>query len=492
MDIQLEINQLLHYGLENHLIEEDDFYYCANRLLALLKLNDFKEIPIKTDYKFQEVLNRLIFYAYQQGIIEGNSIIYRDLFDSQLMDCLMPRPNEVNSRFWLNYKLSPQIATDYYYHLSKSANYIRIDRSAKNLEWQTNTQYGKLDITINLSKPEKDPQSIALATNIPKLNYPKCLLCRENEGYRGHINHPGRSNHRIIKLHLTNEIWFLQYSPYVYYNEHCIVFNSIHVPMKISRQTFEKLLDFVKQFPHYFIGSNADLPIVGGSILTHDHFQGGRHLFPMMHQGYKEKFTIKGYEDVEMGILDWPLSVVRLRSMNISSLIELSDHILTKWKSYLDIEANIIPYSNNESHNTITPIARFVDNQYEMNLVLRNNITTVMHPLGLFHPHEEHHHIKKENIGLIEVMGLAVLPPRLKREMELMKTYLLTEQKVSTDDFMKHLSWLNLIKDKYKLITEENVDTIIQDEIGEKFVQILTQCGVFKMQNHFIKFIECL
>lgn len=493
MSIQYEINQLLHYGLKHKIIQKEDFYYTANRIINLLNIKEYQEMEVNEEIDFYQVVDTIINYAYEKGIIESNTIVYRDLFDSELMDCLMPRPSEVNNQFWNLYQINPSSATNYYYELSQRSNYIRVDRTSKNIRWKTKTNVGELDITINLSKPEKDPKAIAAALKLPKTSYPKCLLCRENEGYSGHLNHPGRHNHRLIGLNLNNEKWFLQYSPYVYYDEHSIILRDKHIPMKISKETFKRLLDFVGQFKHYFIGSNADLPIVGGSILSHDHFQGGQYEFAMMKQGNKETFKISGYESVEAGIVDWPMSVIRLRSDNQLDLVDLGDHILQTWRQYSDDENDLKSHTQEELHNTITPIARYIDHQYELNLVLRNNRTTKEHPLGLFHPHQEHHHLKKENIGLIEVMGLAVLPARLKEEMDLLKVHLINRTQIdSNGDLAKHQDWLTSIMSKYSEIKEDNVEAIIQTEIGLKFQAILSHCGVFKDSSSFMKFIKVL
>jgi UDPglucose--hexose-1-phosphate uridylyltransferase len=492
MNIQCEINKLLQYGLEHHLIDCEDFYYTANKVIQLLKINEFKKMEIN-DYDFYQVMENIIHYACEQRIIESNSVVYRDLFDSQLMDCLMPRPSEIKHKFWSLYDESYEQATNYYYELSHHSNYIRVDRTSKNIRWKSQTNYGEMDLTINLSKPEKDPKAIAAALNMPKSSYPQCLLCRENEGFSGHVNHPGRHSHRLIGLKLNQEEWFLQYSPYVYYNEHCIILKGEHEPMRISPTTFKRLLDFVTIFPHYFVGSNADLPIVGGSILSHDHFQGGNYEFAMMKQGLIKSFIIPGFEEVEAGIVNWPMSVIRLRSQYKAKLIQCGEQILTSWRDYSDLDADIMAYTDEIPHNTITPIARFVDGQYELNLVLRNNRTTDEHPLGIFHPHTEHHHLKKENIGLIEVMGLAVLPARLKGEMEALKPYLLNRDSIdSTIDLYKHQAWLEWIQVKYDTITESNVDEIIQTEIGLKFEAILSHCGVFKDVTSFMNFIKTI
>ncbi len=415
-DIYKQINKLCDYAIANGLAGEDDRVYCVNRLLYLLKLDAFENVKDSTELTLEEVLKNLLDFAVEQGIIE-NTVGARDLFDAKLMNVFMPHPSAVRAEFWRRYKESAVRATDYYYHLSKASDYIRTYRVSRDLKWQSPSAYGMLDITINLSKPEKDPKDIAAAKLKPQSGYPKCLLCAENEGYAGNVNHPSRDNHRIIPVKINGRDWFFQYSPYVYYNEHCIVFNKEHTPMKIERDTFAKLLSFVEQFPHYFVGSNADLPIVGGSILSHDHFQGGHFKFAMEKAPIEKEICFKGFEDVDAGIVKWPMSVIRLSSEKTARLIDLADKILKSWREYSDPEAYIYAYTDGTPHNTITPIARFRDGKFELDLVLRNNITTEEHPLGLFHPHEELFHIKKENIGLIEVMGLAVLTARLKGEM---------------------------------------------------------------------------
>ncbi len=486
INIQLEINKLLKYGLDNRLIQAEDFYHSANKIISLLNLSEFTEMSINEEINFYEVLADIMQYSFASGIIKASS----DTFDSALMDCLTPRPSEINKKFWFLYNENPKKATDYFYDLSKKTNYIRCDRISKNISWKTATDFGKLDITINLSKPEKDPKEIEEAKNQANSTYPRCLLCRENEGFSGY---PGRANHRLIGLNLLNEKWYLQYSPYVYYNEHCVVLSHEHVPMKISDDTFRYLLEFVSLFPHYFIGSNADLPIVGGSILAHEHFQGGRYEFAMMRQPLREIFTVKGYEDVECGILNWPMSVIRLKAKDKEKLISLGSHILRTWRRYADESSELIPFTGNIPHNTITPIARMSNNLYELYLVLRNNRTTEIHPLGIFHPHKEHHHLKKENIGLIEVMGLAVLPPRLIKEIPVIRKALLenTDLNVASDMGI-HQKWLEEIKNKYHEFRDDTIDEIIKTEIGLKFKEILIQCGVFKNLDSFRRFINIL
>ena len=410
---------------------------------------------------------------------------------------MVKRPSEVIKEFWSNYNVSPVKATDYYYKFSRDTDYIRRYRVKKDLKWKTSTEYGDIDITINLSKPEKDPKAIAQAKLQKQSSYPKCLLCKENEGYAGRINHPARSTHRIIPITLDNSQWYMQYSPYVYYNEHCIVFNGEHTPMVIDSSTFRKLFDFIKMFPHYIIGSNADLPIVGGSILTHEHFQGGRYNFGLNKADVEEKFSISGYENVECGIVKWPMSVIRLTGEDTDSLIKLSEHILEKWRNYTDEDSFIFAETDGERHSTITPIVFTKNGKYVIDLVLRNNITTEEHPLGVFHPHKNLHHIKKENIGLIEVMGLAVLPSRLKNEMAMLKDAILTGKDISgIEEISKHTEWVNEFTEKYSSINEENIDEILHKEIGEVFLNVLKDAGVFKRNESgkkaFKKFIETL
>ena len=418
------IKRLVQYGIDAGLTPECERIYTTNLLLELFHEDDYEEVEVNGGKELEEILGELLDEACSRGIIE-NSVVYRDLFDTKMMNCLMPRPAQVQETFWKKYEESPEAATDYYYKLSQDSDYIRRYRVKKDWKWTVDSPYGEIDITINLSKPEKDPKAIAAAKNAKASSYPKCLLCVENEGYAGRVNHPARENHRIMPITVNDSAWGFQYSPYVYYNEHCIVFNGKHTPMKIEKETFMKLFDFVKLFPHYFLGSNADLPIVGGSILSHDHFQGGHYTFAMAKAPIEKHFEVKSFEDVESGIVKWPLSVIRLRSKDEKRLIELGTHILNAWRGYTDEEAFVFAETDGEPHNTITPIARKVGEIYELDLTLRNNITTEEHPLGLYHPHAEYHNIKKENIGLIEVMGLAVLPSRLKQELEtLAKTFL--------------------------------------------------------------------
>lgn len=506
--VQEAIARLVQYGLATGLIENEDRRYIANHLLELLGIDSLEESAEAAILAFdpsdktvvgelEEILGQLCDYAYEAGLLEENSVGYRDLFDTKLMGALVDRPSNIIRRFHQLYEEAPRKATDYYYEFCQNTDYIRRYRIAKDQKWVAKTEYGDLDITINLSKPEKDPKAIAAAKLAKQTSYPKCLLCCENEGYAGRLNHPARQNHRIIPVTINNSSWFFQYSPYVYYNEHCIVFNSQHVPMKIERATFAKLFDFVKQFPHYFVGSNADLPIVGGSILSHDHFQGGHYEFAMAKAPVETELVIPGFEDVKTGIVKWPMSVIRISGPDTERLIELADKILLAWRGYTDEAAFIFAETEGEPHNTITPIARKRGDNFEMDLVLRNNITTEEHPLGVYHPHAELHHIKKENIGLIEVMGLAVLPARLKNEIEGLKKAILAGRDIRGDeDLAKHADWVEEIKAKYSSITEQNVEKILQDEIGLVFAKVLEHAGVYKRtpegKEAFLRFVESL
>ena len=489
INIYVEIEKLLAFALSAGLIEEEDKVYSRNSLLSVFNLDDCEEVsvenlPIEKPY---EILDRMCSWAAEKGIIE-DTFDERDLFDTKIMGEITPRPSEVIKKFKKDYEISPEKATDNYYAFSQNTNYIRTDRIAKNLHWLADTEYGDIEITVNLSKPEKDPRDIAKAKLAPQSSYPKCLLCKENEGYAGRMNHPARQNHRIIPVTLTNEPWFLQYSPYVYYNEHCILFSGEHRPMKISRGSFERVLEFVDIFPHYFVGSNADLPIVGGFILSHDHFQGGHHDFPMAKACAEETFTIKGFEDVAVEKVKWPMSVIRLRGKSKEKLVELSDKILTAWRGYSDEKCDIFAFTGDTPHNTITPIARKKGTEYEIDLVLRNNRTSEEYPLGIFHPHQELHHIKKENIGLIEVMGLAVLPGRLKEEMgilaELMVKPNASELIRGNEKVEKHADWCDEILKKYNDITAENIENIIKIEIGVAFSKVLENAGVYKQDEN--------
>ena len=475
------IKKLVTYGMETGLISEEEKIYSTNLILDVLKLDDYEEPEENYEkVELEPVLKELLDYAVEKGLIE-DSVVYRDLFDTRLMNCLMPRPSQVIKAFKEKYAASPKEATDYYYKLSRDSDYIRRYRVRKDMKWVTKTEYGDIDITINLSKPEKDPKAIAAAKLAKQSGYPKCQLCRENEGYAGRTNHPARENHRIIPITINGGQWGFQYSPYVYYNEHCIVFNGQHVPMKVERATFVKLFDFIKLFPHYFIGSNADLPIVGGSILSHDHFQGGNYEFAMAKAPVEREFTVKGYEDVKAGIVKWPLSVIRLSCTDEKRIIDLADHILKAWRGYTDEEAYVFAETDGEPHNTITPIARKRGDMYELDLALRNNITTPECPLGLYHPHNELHHIKKENIGLIEVMGLAVLPSRLKEEMEILSDYIVDGKDIrSNEKIEKHADWVDEFRPKYPVINAGNVDAVLKEEIGIVFKKVLEDAGVFK------------
>ena len=491
------IKKLVQYGINTGITPESERIYTTNLLLDLFHEDNYEDVDCDLNtLVLEDILAELLDIAAERGIIE-NSISYRDLFDTKLMNTLMPRPAQFQQTFWEKYKVSPETATDYYYKLSQDSDYIRRYRIAKDRKWTVDTKYGTLDITINLSKPEKDPKAIAAAGKAKSSSYPKCQLCMENEGYAGRLDHPARENHRIIPITIQDNPWGFQYSPYVYYNEHCIVFNGQHVPMKIDRNAFEKLFDFIKLFPHYFLGSNADLPIVGGSILTHDHFQGGHYEFAMERAEIEKEFTIPGYEDVKAGIVHWPLSVIRIQSKDEKRLIDLADHILKKWRGYTDEEAYIFAETEGEPHNTITPIARKKGDMYELDLTLRNNITTEECPLGLYHPHNEYHHIKKENIGLIEVMGLAVLPSRLKAEMEHLSQCLIKGEDIfSKEDLKKHAAWVEEIKGKYTDINEGNVMDILKEEIGQVFVKVLEDAGVYKYNEEgrkaFDRFIAVL
>lgn len=489
------ISELVSYGMANGLVAEEDRVYVINRLLELFGKKDFTWSQ-ETVRPISQILEDMMCRALELGIMEDDAITTKDLFDTKIMGLITPMPSQIRARFKELYAENPKRATDFYYKLSQDTNYIRRDRIKKDEKWTTDTEYGQIDITINLSKPEKDPRNIAKAALQKKNEYPKCLLCEENEGYAGHISHPARQNHRIIPVSLAGCDYYFQYSPYVYYNEHCIVFNKEHIPMKIDRKVFAKLLDFVKQFPHYIVGSNADLPIVGGSILSHDHFQGGSYQFAMAKAPYEYMFKIKGYEDVTTGIVKWPMSVIRLQSESIDRIVELSDYILNVWRKYTDEDAFIYSETNGEPHNTITPIARRNGNLYEMDLVLRNNIITDEKPWGVYHPDEKLHHIKKENIGLIEVMGLAVLPARLKKEMLLLEEAILTGKDIRViDEIKKHADWVEEWRGNYE-ITADNINQIIKDEIANVFVEVLECAGVYKRtekgQNAFKRFVSSL
>ncbi|QGH36482.1 UDP-glucose--hexose-1-phosphate uridylyltransferase [Gracilibacillus salitolerans] len=471
------VNTLVDKAIEKGLIQTSDRIYARNQVLGLLNEASYQEDAELLNLAIPDTLEELAEQAVKKGLIEG-LLDESEQLTAKIMDVFMSKPSEVNQTFYLKYQESPEQATDYFYQLSKDSNYIQTKRIANNIQFKTASDYGDLDITINLSKPEKDPEQIKREKEMKQdIAYPKCLLCAENEGYVGRIGHPARSNHRIIKVPLEGEDWFLQYSPYVYYNEHSILFAREHRPMKINRNSFARLTAFVEKFPHYFIGSNADLPIVGGSILSHDHYQGGRYTFAMTNAEEEFSFQLNTFSDVEAVVVKWPLSVIRIRHADRSKLVDVSDYILQKWREYSDTDADILAYTDETPHNTITPIARRRGELFEIDLVLRNNRTTDEHPMGLFHPHEDVHHIKKENIGLIEVMGLAVLPPRLKDELETIKKYLLDE-KVTVAEY--HQGWVQSIQDKHSNITQDNVNKIVEDALGQKFARVLEDAGVYK------------
>ncbi len=499
------ISKLAAYAIQTDLIWPYEKDWAINNILDALKLDSYTDPGeefwwekniYSQKIELAPILEALLDDAYARGVLTENSVVYRDLFDTELMGRLTPRPSEVRSLFQQNYQLDPRRATDWYYKFSQDTNYIRRDRIAKDIQWKAPTEYGELDITINLSKPEKDPKAIAAAKNLPASAYPRCQLCAENEGYAGRVNHPARQNHRIVPITINGSPWFLQYSPYVYYNEHCICLNSEHVPMKIDRACFAKLLDFVRQFPHYFVGSNADLPIVGGSILAHDHFQGGRYEFAMAKAPVETAFTFPGFGDVAAGIVKWPMSVVRLACENPDRLVELADKILAAWRGYTDKKAFIFAETDGEPHNTITPIARKRDGKFELDLVLRNNITTEEHPLGVYHPHAELHHIKKENIGLIEVMGLAVLPARLKEELAAVADALVKGADLRASELTeKHADWAEGFA-KSCAITADNALDIVKRETGLVFAEVLEHAGVYARnpegKDAFLRFLNTI
>ena len=495
--ISENIKQLVQYGLDTGLVSKEDTIYVTNRILEVLKETTYEEPESVPPADLETILGRLTDYAVSKGLLEHDSVVYRDLFDTQLMGCLTPPPSQVTAQFRALYQESPEKATDYFYKFSQDTNYIRRYRISKDIRWKYSSPYGELDITITLSKPEKDPKAIAAARLVKSGSYPKCLLCKENVGYAGHAGHPARQNHRIIPLTINQSPWGFQYSPYVYYNEHCILFNQEHIPMKIERATFVKLFDFIKLFPHYLIGSNADLPIVGGSILSHDHYQGGHYTFAMAKAPIERHVVIPGYEDVETGIVKWPLSVIRIRSTDADRLIDLADHILKSWRNYTDEAAFIFAETDGEPHNTITPIARKVGDTFELDLALRNNITTEECPLGLYHPHAKYHHIKKENIGLIEVMGLAILPARLKDELHLLEEYILEKKNIrSCEAIEKHADWAESFLPNYPDISQENIQKILRKEIGKVFTGVLEDAGVYKCtpegREAFLRFLSTL
>ena len=487
------IEDLLGYALRTGLIEECDRTWASNALLQAMKLESWEAPQTVRERPLEDILRELLEDAAARGVIQ-NDAVSRDLFDTELMGILTPRPSQVIQSFREKYRHSPKAATDWFYRFCQDTDYIRRYRIARDVKWKAATPYGELDITINLSKPEKDPKAIAAAKTAPQRGYPKCLLCRENEGYAGRLNHPARQNHRIIPVTIHQEDWFLQYSPYVYYNEHCIVLNGRHTPMKIDKATFRRLLDFIRQFPHHFVGSNADLPIVGGSILSHDHFQGGRYVFAMEKAPVEQHVTFRGFADVEAGIVKWPMSVIRLRCKDDQRLVELADRILAAWRGYTDEAAFVFAETDGEPHNTITPIARMREGQFELDLVLRNNITTEEYPLGVYHPHQELHHIKKENIGLIEVMGLAVLPARLKDELDGVAQALVRGGDLRRDETLaKHADWAEELKSRH-VFTAENAGELLRQEVGAVFATVLEHAGVFKRtpegQETFLRFIQ--
>ena len=479
MKIETYIDSLVSYAMNNGLADPLDHQVLTNRLLDLLHKDDYEPSNETQSEDLEEILTGILDYAVAKGICD-DGITAKDIFDTRIMGAVTPMPREVIHTFREKYAKSPVEATDWYYKFSCDTDYIRRYRIKKDMRWKYASDYGEIDITINLSKPEKDPKAIAAAKNAPQTAYPKCQLCRENEGYAGRMNHPARANHRIVPIEVCGADWCLQYSPYVYYNEHCIVFNSQHIPMKIDKSAFEKLLDFVRVFPHYFVGSNADLPIVGGSILSHEHFQGGHYRFAMESAGIEKQVTFQGYEDIFAGIVKWPMSVIRLNGKDPARIAELGDKILQCWRGYSDFDSSIIAFSDGEPHNTITPIARRRGDLYELDLVLRCNITTSEHPLGVFHPHADKHHIKKENIGLIEVMGLAVLPSRLKGELTALAAAVVEGKDITSDEALsKHAHWVEALKQQYTF-TEDNAMEILMQETGKVFAAVLEDAGVYK------------
>ena len=490
------IKQLINYAVKNGLMTDEDRIYSQNILIDALGLGEYEEPAVAEEAEIEDILREIDDYAFENGIIDDNGVTARDLFDAKIMGLLTPRPSEVIAKFRALYAESPEEATDWYYAFSRATDYIRTYRVKKDLKWTTPSVYGEIDITVNLSKPEKDPKAIAAAKALPQSGYPKCALCAENEGYAGNMRAAARQNHRIIPITMAGEPWFLQYSPYVYYNEHCIALSGAHVPMKIERETFTRLLDFEEILPHYFIGSNADLPIVGGSILSHNHFQGGHYTFAMEKAPIEKETSFKGYEDIDAGIVKWPMSVIRIAGTDKEKLTELADKILLAWRGYTDEAAFVFAETDGTPHNTITPIARRRDGKYELDLVLRNNITTEEHPFGVYHPHAELHNIKKENIGLIEVMGLAVLPARLKAEMATLEDAILTGKDITADDSIaKHAEWVANFRENYTF-TAENTAEILRAEIGKTFVRVLEDAGVYKCTEEgrkaFLRFIDAV
>lgn len=498
IDIQREINRLVQYALEKHLISENEKYYSVNLLLDVLDLDEFIESQETfTDLDLEDILKNILDYSFESGVLKENSIVYRDLFDTKVMNCFIPRPDAVLATFNRLYQVSPIKATQWYYQFSMDSDYIRSYRVKNDRKWKTKTPYGDLDITINLSKPEKDPKAIAAMKTMKQTAYPKCQLCKENMGYRGRINHPARETIRIIPIRLGEDDFYLQYSPYSYYNEHCIVFNENHIPMKVDESCFRHLMQFVYRFPHYMLGSNADLPIVGGSILTHDHYQGGNYTFPMFLAQDAFTFSFKGYESIQASYLYWPLSVIRLKGRDPEKLLSLACKVLEKWRNYDDESCYVYHETDGVPHNTITPICHYESGMFVLDLTLRNNITTNEHPLGLYHPHEELWNIKKENIGLIEVMGTAILPSRLETEMRKVKAHILANEELRDDPMTeKHQAWYDSFKDT-EHITAQTIDEVIERQIGLTFVKVLECAGVYKQDeqglagvNRFIQYVN--
>ncbi len=494
MRIEVYIDSLISYAMNTGLAQPEDHTVLVNRLLDILRLDSYEPSTAPLTEDLEEILKGILDYACEQGICQDD-ITSRDIFDTRIMGAMTPMPREIIKTFREKYEVSPECATDWYYKLSGDTDYIRRYRVAKDMRWVYNSNYGEIDISINLSKPEKDPKAIAAAKNAPQSDYPKCQLCRENEGYAGRMNHPARANHRVIPITIDGGDWCLQYSPYVYYNEHCIVFNSEHIPVVIDKSAFKKLLDFVTLFPHYFVGSNADLPIVGGSILSHEHFQGGHYTFAMEKAPIEQKIIFNGFEDMSAGIVKWPMSVIRLNSTDKDKLVDLADKILTAWRGYSDKSVGVIAFDG-EPHNTITPIARRRGDSYELDLVLRCNITTEEHPLGVFHPHADKHHIKKENIGLVEVMGLAVLPSRLKAELAALIDAILDEKDLRANDMLaKHADWVDELKQQYTF-TQDNTLHILMHEVGKVFAEVLEDAGAYKVteegRSAFLRFVDAV
>ena len=490
------IRQLTEYAVANGLIDPLDRIYAHNTLIGALGINAYEDVSCEADAPIEEILSDIDDYAFENGLIPDNGVTNRDLFDAKIMGLLTPRPSEVIAKFRSIYEKDPVAATDWYYAFSRATDYIRTYRVKKDLKWTAPSVYGEIDITINLSKPEKDPKAIAAAKSLPQSSYPKCALCPENEGYFGNLRAAARQNHRIIPITVAGEPWKFQYSPYVYYNEHCIALSDAHTPMQIERDTFRRLLDFEEIFPHYFIGSNADLPIVGGSILSHNHFQGGHYTFAMETAPIEKEITFRGFEDVKAGIVKWPMSVIRISGTDKERLVELADKILLAWRGYTDEAAFVFAETDGEPHNTVTPIARRRNGEFELDLVLRNNITTEEHPLGVYHPHAELHNIKKENIGLIEVMGLAVLPARLKAEMETLEDVILSGKPISSvESVAKHEAWFAKFRADYTF-TKENTADILKAEIGKTFVRVLEDAGVYKCTEEgraaFLRFVDAV